>query len=212
MFEEKKVRPARLSHIGIQTYNIEKIRDWYCLALNAEVVVERIPDFSTLTFDREHHRLAIVGLKGDPSAKDAKAPGIFHAAYSMENIFRLLENYERLRDSDIRPVRAVHHGVILSMYYVDPDGNTCELVADRFATFEESINFMRGPVFRHTLGAPGYFDPDEMLTRMKNGATADELLAYDEEAAMKIDFEAERRKTQAIYAGKATMNTPSVAQ
>ena len=204
MFEKPGTRPNRLSHIGIQTYNIEKIRDWYRLLLNGEVVSERIPDFCTVTCDREHHRIAIIGLKGTPPPKSHSMAGIFHSAFGMRSIFDLLENYERARDFCIRPVRCVHHGLTISLYYKDPDDTQCELLVDCYPTFEKSVEFLRGPVFAHTLGAPGYFDPEEMLARMKGGATEAELLYYDKEMAMKIDFEAERRKTRAINAGLAS--------
>jgi catechol 2,3-dioxygenase-like lactoylglutathione lyase family enzyme len=188
---KQDTRPFKISHIGIQTYDIAAIRDWYCKVLGGQVVVEHLPYFSTVSFDDEHHRIAIAGLPGEPVAKNGRAAGIFHVALTFGSILDLLKHYEHVRDLGIRPEKVLHHGPTVSMYYRDPDGNECELIVDRFKTGEETKEFMRGPVFSHTLGAGGHFDPEVMLTKMKAGASEAELLYYDEEAAMKVDIQAE---------------------
>jgi catechol 2,3-dioxygenase-like lactoylglutathione lyase family enzyme len=194
---EAATRPIRISHVGIQTYDIPAIRDWYCKLLNGEVVIERIPYFCTVTFDDEHHRLAIGGLHGERQPRQNLAEGYSHSAFTLGNIFDLLKNYERARDLGITPRMVLHHGPTVSMYYYDPDGNRVEMLIDVFKTGDEAKAYMRGPVFTHTLGAGGHFDPEAMLARMKAGATEAELLYYDEEAAMKIDTVAELRGSRA---------------
>lgn len=187
----RRSRPIQISHVGIQTYNIHALRDWYLKLLDGEVVFERLPLFCTITFDDEHHRIALLGLDGEAEPRRNRAAGLFHTAFTLPSIFDLLGNYERVRDLGIAPEIVLHHGPIVSMYYRDPDGSQVELVVDRFKTGAEAKAFMNGPVFAQTLGAGGHFDAETMLARMKAGASEEELLHYDEEAAMSIDPVAE---------------------
>lgn len=80
METKKVVRPTRVAHIGIQATDVSKTRDWYCRLLNGEVAFEKIPYFSFVTFDDEHHRFAISALPGKPQERAPSAPAISHAA------------------------------------------------------------------------------------------------------------------------------------
>jgi len=51
----------RLAHIVLQTGRLAPLRDWYLKVLDAHVVFEN-EMLSFMTFDEEHHRLAIVQL------------------------------------------------------------------------------------------------------------------------------------------------------
>ena len=44
----------------------------------------------------------------------------------------LIENYAQLKEKGILPYWCIHHGVTMSMYYADPDGNQMELQVDSF--------------------------------------------------------------------------------
>jgi CRP-like cAMP-binding protein len=187
--DPSSLRPARLSHIGIQTHDVEVVRDWYRNVLNAHVVVERLPAFCVMTYDGEHHRIAIAGLPGEKREKDRTNPEILHVAFAMDDVFLLLRNYERIRDLGITPEFTMNHGPTLSCYYRDPDGNLCELFVDRFATQEECTEWMSGPIFERTLGAGPAFDPEDLLASMRAGASASELLEYPVEAAMSGAFD-----------------------
>ncbi len=47
----------------------------------------------------------------------------------------------------IEPYWCVHHGLTVSMYYADPDGNQMEFQVDAFESMEEAGEYvyMRGP-------------------------------------------------------------------
>ena len=49
--------------------------------------------------------------------------GVDHVAYTYDSLDDLLENYEQLKVEGIMPYWCVHHGLTVSMYYADPDGN-----------------------------------------------------------------------------------------
>jgi catechol 2,3-dioxygenase-like lactoylglutathione lyase family enzyme len=189
MTDPSKLRPTKLSHIGIQTYDIPKIRDWYCAVLNGYVIHDR-PGFCVVGFDEEHHRLAITELPGPPRRRYGANPEIMHVAFTMENVFALLENYERLRDRGIVPPVNMNHGPTLSCYYYDPDGNMCELNVDSFPTQKDCRDWMAGPVFAHNHGAGVFFDPAELLAKMRAGASEEELLAYPVDQGMAVDMDA----------------------
>lgn len=176
--------PEKFSHFGIYTRNVAQIRDWWCSLLGAHVTVEHIPNFSTITFDEEHHRIAIIALPEEKVAPKSEA-GIFHTAFTHPNMASLLAQYEFLKSVGILPVETRHHGPTVSFYYEDPDGNECELQVERFNAMEDAKAFMRGPVFAHTLGSGGHFDADAMLARFKAGASEEELVGYDENAALR---------------------------
>lgn len=189
MTVDARLRPVRLAHIGIQTYDVDRCRDWYCAVLGAHVVYERPGAFCVVAYDEEHHRIAIVGLPGPPRRKFGSNPEIMHVAFGMADVGSFLENYERLRDLGIKPEVNVLHGVSVSCYYRDPDGNHCELFVDSFPTMEECTAWIHGPVYAHNIGGGVFFDPEELLARWKAGASDEELLRYPVEEGLKVDME-----------------------
>src|SRR5271168_3615452 len=131
------IRPKAIAHFGIQTHDIASIRDWYCAVLNARVVYEKPGFFCTVTFDEEHHRIAIIALPGKARRKYQANAEIFHVAFEMADLRSLLVNWERLRTMGIAPAFSANHGATVSSYYLDPDGNQCELFADCFPTKQQ---------------------------------------------------------------------------
>jgi hypothetical protein len=69
----------------------------------------------------------------------------------------------------------IHHGMTLSLYYMDPDGNRIELQVDCFDS-EGAIAFMKSPAFaENPLGVE--IDPDALLLRYRQGASHEDLIA-----------------------------------
>ena len=52
----------KLAHVVLQTGQLHVLRDWYCEVLGAHVVYEN-PGMCFVTFDEEHHRLALVASR-----------------------------------------------------------------------------------------------------------------------------------------------------
>lgn len=66
------------------------------------------------------------------------------------------------------------HGMTISIYFVDPDGNSVELQADNFGDWELSSAFMFTADFaRNPIGTP--FDPRRVAELWKTGVAAQEL-------------------------------------
>ena len=102
-----QIIPTKISHVAVQTYDIPRSRDWYCKVLNGAVVHERLPIFSTVSYDDEHHRIAIVGLDGTPPEKNNAAAGFRHACFIFKNISTLLARYEQSALALLAPAAAV---------------------------------------------------------------------------------------------------------
>jgi hypothetical protein len=72
------------------------------------------------------------------------------------------------------PFWCVHHGVTISIYYHDPDGNILETQYDVFPESEAADEFMRSPAFEENpIGAD--FDPEEFIARIQGGESLPSL-------------------------------------
>ena len=153
------VAPSLFAHFVLRSSNMPKMVDWYCTVLDMHVV-QRNDFICFMTYDDEHHRLAIVNVEGlhEP---DQKAWGLAHVAYTFRDIGQLLSTWRRLKDKGIEPYRPIHHGPTISMYYRDPDGNSVELQVDRFKTKEECSAYFTSDAFRKNPIGVAY-DPAEM--------------------------------------------------
>jgi catechol 2,3-dioxygenase-like lactoylglutathione lyase family enzyme len=162
----------KLAHLVLQTGQLPALRDWYLEVLDAHVVFEN-EFLSFMTFDDEHHRLAIAQL-ADPVQRTAATVGMAHSAYTYPDLLSLLAKYQELARAGIHPQAPVQHGVTTSIYYRDPDGNMVELQIDNFATPEEATGYMRGDEYRFDPLGPS-FDPDLMLAALRAGSPPSEL-------------------------------------
>jgi hypothetical protein len=128
-----------------------------------------------LSYDDEHHRIAIAGLPGLEDAPMMSA-GTDHIAFAHRDLGDLLQTYERLAGEGIEPYWAINHGPTTSLYYKDPDGNKVELQVDNFATAEACNAWMRGGEFaQNPIGVT--FDPRELVARYRAGEPLERLCA-----------------------------------
>ena len=167
------VSPAIFAHFVLRTSNPTAMREWYRTVLNADVVFDdgRI---CFLTYDEEHHRLALIAVPG-LHAPGEQAWGLAHVAYAYASLGDLLSTYRRLKEAGIVPYRPINHGPTVSMYYRDPDGNAVELQVDAYPTKEAAAAYFRTEAFRQNpVGVP--FDPEAMLRAYEAGLPEAELL------------------------------------
>jgi catechol-2,3-dioxygenase len=71
---------------------------------------------------------------------------------------------------------AVHHGMTLSFYYVDPDGNSVELQADAFGDWKKSSKWMRESAEFKADPIGKFVVPAKMVAARTAGVKAKELL------------------------------------
>jgi catechol 2,3-dioxygenase-like lactoylglutathione lyase family enzyme len=153
--------------------------DWYTAVLDAPVVFadKRI---TFLTYDQEHHRIALIKvprplrIPGRVWKVHRKFYGVDHIAFTHERLPDLTATYRRLLDTGIEPVWCINHGPTTSMYYEDPDGNRIELQVDNFGTNSELLAWIAGGEFaKNPIGVE--FDPN-VLERLVGAGTPTEVL------------------------------------
>lgn len=171
--------PQKLAHVVYMTRRYEEMLAWYKDVFEATVQYEN-PAFAFLTYDDEHHRFAFANMSvlspnGGP-VEMPKGVGVNHVGYTYSDAAELLETYDRLKKLGIKPYWAVHHGVTLSMYYRDPDGNRMEFQVDCFDGAAEANAFMHSDVFAANPVGVDY-DHEELLERYRAGAGLADLMA-----------------------------------
>jgi catechol-2,3-dioxygenase len=161
----------KLAHIVLQTGQLPVLRDWYLKVLDAHVVFEN-DMLSFMTFDEEHHRLAIAQLP-QPTPRTSTTVGLAHSAYTFGSLESLLTKYEDLKEEGILPRVPVQHGCTTSIYYRDPDENMVELQIDNMPA-DEATEYLGGEEVRRDPFGPS-FDPDAMLAALRAGTPESEL-------------------------------------
>jgi catechol 2,3-dioxygenase-like lactoylglutathione lyase family enzyme len=172
--------PAKLAHVVLKTPRIDTMIDWYCAVLDA-VVVFQDKRIAFLTYDSEHHRVALIRMPrllripGAVWRLHRKVWGVDHVAFAYADLPALAATYERLARKGIRPVWCINHGPTTSMYYDDPDGNRLELQVDNFATNEALLDWLAGGEFAtNPIGVE--FDPDVLVRLLGAGRPTAELM------------------------------------
>ena len=174
-----RVRPAKFVHVVYRTRRFEQMIAWYQTVFDARIQYQN-PALAFLTYDDEHHRFAFANLAVmQPDGADTArtdAVGVDHVAYTYASIEALLENYSQLKAAGVTPYWCVHHGITVSMYYADPDGNQMEFQVDAFDTADAANAFMHNARFGvNPIGVE--YDPDAWLAEIAAGAPAAEFLA-----------------------------------
>ena len=180
--------PSKLAHVVYMTRRYDEMIQWYQTVFEARVQYQN-PALAFLTYDDEHHRFALANMSVlSPNGVDTNVSsqiGVNHVGYTFANVGELLETYDRLKQVGIHPYWQVHHGVTLSMYYRDPDGNRMEFQVDCCANAEEAHAFMHTEAFAaNPVGVA--VDFDSLLERYKSGVPAELLLAQPDGAMSEI--------------------------
>jgi len=163
----------KLAHIVLMTGQLPALREWYSTVLGAHVVFEN-PGLCFLTFDEEHHRLALVSPPVQVTPRTPLTAGMHHSAYTFPSLADLLDRYTELKALGIEPLTPIQHGVTTSLYYRDPDGNLVELQIDNFSKADEATAYMMGPEFASDSLGPA-FDPHLMHQSLLAGTPVAEL-------------------------------------
>ena len=167
-----RVAPVKFAHIVFRTGQKDAMVDWYRKVLEAEVALAN-PMLTFLTFDDEHHRIAILGMPGLESPAQPVA-GLEHFAFTYATLGDLLATYRRLREDEILPYWSINHGPNLSFYYRDPDGNQIELQIDVFES-SEAVNawYATSDFATNPIGVK--FDADDLIRRFETGEPLESL-------------------------------------
>ena len=107
------------------------------------------------------------GLEAD--ADKVKHTGTHHSAFEYASFDDLMSSYKRLEAEGILPAFALDHGLTISIYHRDPEGNYVELQSDDFGDWAQSTHFMRtSPDFQsNPIGT--FFDSAKVLEAHRAG-------------------------------------------
>jgi catechol 2,3-dioxygenase-like lactoylglutathione lyase family enzyme len=200
------VSPYKLAHAVLRTAHLEEAIRYYQTLLNARIVADHSPFSAGLTYDEEHHRLALIAVppavevdhgtvEGIQHVTDANgadltgiafsaAPGLEHLAFTFESLAALLGTYVRVKAAGITPAFCINHGPTISLYYADPDGHKTELQIDTMS-MELANEYAQSD--RHASNPLGWpFDPDELVERFEAGDSLAELMSVGRDHAPAI--------------------------
>ena len=173
--ERGRIAPKKFSHIVLRTKagRVATLLDWYKNVLEAEATFEN-EMLGFVTYDQEHHRVAVLGLPDVGDHVDMTC-GLHHFAFTYESLVNLVQTYQRLKNEyGIEPQFCINHGPTTSMYYFDPDKNQIELQVDNIPEEKFAEYFDNGEFAENPIGVR--FDPEDLIARLEAGVPESELL------------------------------------
>ena len=183
----------RISEIILKTARIVEMRAWYCQVLEREPDLEHMPDIDVSARDGNARatemRLCFFDLNIDfpyfqtlgifevpQTGLDpvVSSPGLHHMQMHVGTMEALIGRFETLEAKGIRPERSMNHGMLMSHYYIDPDGNKLEFTVSNFDTLEGYRGYIASEDFRRN--PSGYvIDPDELRQLYRAGMPMEQL-------------------------------------
>jgi catechol 2,3-dioxygenase len=163
------IKPT-LHHVTIKTSRLDEMIKWYEFVLGAEVQF-RDAGAAWMTNDAANHRVAFLSVPGlSDDADKIRHNGMHHLAFEYDGFADLMSSYDRMRKGGVEPAFCLDHGLTISLYYRDPEGNFVELQSDNFSDWKLSGEFMRtSPDFAaNPIGT--FFDPAKVYDEFRSGA------------------------------------------
>jgi catechol 2,3-dioxygenase len=160
----------KLHHVTIKTSRLDEMIAWYGLVIGTEVNF-RDGVAAWTSNDSANHRIAFLAVPGlSDDGEKVSHNGMHHCAFEYDSFADLMESFDRLRKRGIEPAFCLDHGLTMSLYYKDPEGNFVELQSDNFGDWAKSAEFMRhSPDFAaNPIGT--FFDPARVYEKFKAGA------------------------------------------
>jgi catechol 2,3-dioxygenase len=165
MTDQTITRP-QLHHLNLTTTRLQAMIDWYGLVLGLTPNFA-FPGGAFLTNDAANHRLALLVWPDAVAEGHTQGQmGLHHHAFEYAALADLLAAYVRLKGHGIVPAFALDHGMTVSLYYPDPDGNLLALQVDSFGDWAASTHWMQtAPAFAaNPIGTQ--FTPDKLVAAL----------------------------------------------
>jgi catechol 2,3-dioxygenase len=165
-----------LHHVTIKTSRLDEMIKWYGVVVGTRVQFKN--DVAAWTSnDEANHRIAFLAVPGlGDDADKICHNGMHHCAFEYDSFSDLMSSYNRLRKEGLEPAFCLDHGLTISFYYEDPEGNYVELQSDCFSDWKLSTEYMRtSPVFaENPIGV--FFDPARVYEAFQSGVDYKTLL------------------------------------
>ena len=177
MTDTASVIHPKLHHVNLKTTRLQEMIDFYRTLVGAEVVFQ-FDGGAWLSNDGANHRVALLAFPNfvDDPEKDTRT-GMHHSAFEYANFEELNSSYLRLKDEEIIPALCLDHGMTLSYYYADPDGNHVEMQVDCFGYWAKSKAWMQGSREFKANPIGVFVDPDQIAADHLAGMSFDEIHA-----------------------------------
>ncbi len=92
------------------------------------------------TNDAANHRIAFLAVPGlSDDADKVRHNGMHHCAFEYDSFADLMASFDRLRQASVEPAFCLDHGMTISLYYKDPEGNFVELQSDSFSDWNRVV-------------------------------------------------------------------------
>ena len=177
MTDATTVIHPRFHHVNLKTTRLQEMIDFYGTLVGAEVIF-RDEVGAWLSNDEANHRIAMLAFPNfteDPD-KDNRT-GMHHSAFEYASFDELNDSYLRLKETGISPALCLDHGMTLSYYYADPDGNHVELQIDCFGDWRASKEWMRSSEAFEANPIGHFVDPDRIAADHAAGLDFGEIHA-----------------------------------
>ncbi len=156
-------------HVTLKTSHLDEMVAWYGIVIGTRVIFR--DRFNAWTSnDAANHRVAFLaapGLREDENK--SLHNGMHHSAFEYDSFDDLMTSYRRMADLGIVPAFCLDHGLTISLYYGDPEGNFVELQSDNFGDWQLSTEFMRMSKDFQSNPTGTFFDPEKVYQAHKTG-------------------------------------------
>jgi catechol 2,3-dioxygenase len=165
----------KLHHVTFKTGRLDEMIAWYGTVLGTKVQF-RDQVAAWTTNDEANHRIAFLAVPGlSDDEQKTKHNGMHHCAFEYDSFDDLMASFDRLRKAGIDPAFCLDHGMTISLYYRDPEGNFVELQSDVFGDWAKSGDFMRTSTDFAANPIGTFFDPALVDAALKSGADFETL-------------------------------------
>jgi catechol 2,3-dioxygenase len=163
------IKPS-LHHVTIKTSRLDDMIAWYALVVGARVQFKD-QTAAWMTNDGANHRIAFLAVPGlSDDAEKIRHNGMHHCAFEYANFADLMSTFDRLRNAGVVPAFCLDHGLTISLYYKDPEGNFVELQSDNFSDWKKSSEWMQNSADFATNPIGTFFDPVRVYDVFQTGA------------------------------------------
>jgi catechol-2,3-dioxygenase len=121
-----------LGHVGIICDDLMTMRDFYTRVIGLTITdedPERGSCFLSAAPEFEHHELNLGQARGPdhPDGARPRTQGLGQVSFIVPGLDDLRALYRRFQAEGTRMLRTVTHGISVSIYFLDPEGNVGEV-------------------------------------------------------------------------------------
>jgi catechol-2,3-dioxygenase len=166
--------PEKLAHVVLNTSpeNYKAMTSFYKTFLGGHAAMEN-DQICFITYDEEHHRIAIIAIPGLEPKVSKSSPGLGHIAFAHDSLPSLFEAYKQRLTNGLKPIWCVNHGMTMSMYYKDPDGNHLETQVDIMDVDKANAYMYSAEFTENPIGVD--YVPEELMARLEKGESVESL-------------------------------------